>query len=391
MGRIATNPVKNYFLIDSVKHESTCKICKRILARNQSSNQEKHIERMHKDVFKELQALKAKQLSSFKKKPAKKTKRVRRRHDSDKTSDSCNSSSEQEVVDARQASSSSKSAQPTIDQYIKPKNLSVDINLISIKLACLELITVNGRPLAMLDDSGFQKLIKPLMNAVNKNSAINSENIRKMIVPSCMILRKQIMEEVKGKLISIKVDAATRLNRSFLGINVQYMMDGVISLRTLACRELYESHTGVYLMEVILEVLKEYGITLFQIYTFTSDNGANIVKCVELLRNEVNISRTLIDQIFGEVEEDASEALMDGLFDAFKLLEQENQMIPSDRGILNGIRCGAHTLQLVVFDVIKKDVPTEKLLTKARAVSKKLRAPTMMMLLKVIYFWLFII
>lgn len=74
MGRIATNPVKNYFLIDSVKHESTCKICKRILARNQSSNQEKHIERMHKDVFKELQALKAKQLSSFKKNQRKKLK-----------------------------------------------------------------------------------------------------------------------------------------------------------------------------------------------------------------------------------------------------------------------------------------------------------------------------
>lgn len=35
-------------------------------------------------------------------------------------------------------------------------------------------------------------------------------------------------------------------------------------------------------------------------------------------------------------------------------------------GILQIIRCGAHTLQLVVFDSLKKDKTIEKTLSKAR-------------------------
>lgn len=253
----------------------------------------------------------------------------------------------------------------------------------AIKSACLEMITVNGRPFTSLEDSGFQKIMKPLMAAVNTNNAINSQNIKKMIIPLCEDLRTQIKEEVQGKMISIKVDAATRLNRSFLGVNIQFMKEDTICLRTLACRELYESHTGAYLKKVILEVLEEYGISIFQIYSFTSDNGANIIKCVDLLREDVNLTNNLINEIFGEEDENASETLMAGLFEAFKLIEAENMSIPSDRGILNGVRCGAHTLQLAVFDVIKKDNQTEKTLAKARAVSKKLRTSTMTMVLKV--------
>lgn len=54
MGRSQTNPVKTYFVYDPVEKKSTCKLCKIALARNQSSNQEKHIERLHKNVFKKL-------------------------------------------------------------------------------------------------------------------------------------------------------------------------------------------------------------------------------------------------------------------------------------------------------------------------------------------------
>lgn len=118
------------------------------------------------------------------------------------------------------------------------------------------------------------------MSAVNNNNnAINSQNIKKMIIPLCEILRKQIMEEIQGKLISIKVDAATRFNRSFLGINIQFMLNSGICLRT--CRELTECHTGSY-----------------------------IVKCADLLRNDINITYTLMDQVFGEVEDDVPDSVI---------------------------------------------------------------------------------
>lgn len=65
----------------------------------------------------------------------------------------------------------------------------------------------------------------------------------------------------------------------------------------IACRELHESHTGMYLKNVILKVIREYEITIYQIYTFTSENGANIVKCIDLWRDDVNVTNNLMDEV----------------------------------------------------------------------------------------------
>lgn len=57
--------IKSYIIYGSVKLQSTCQVCKSVLARIQSSNprsnHEKHIERLHKIEFKMIQASKAKQ------------------------------------------------------------------------------------------------------------------------------------------------------------------------------------------------------------------------------------------------------------------------------------------------------------------------------------------
>jgi len=57
-------------------------------------------------------------------------------------------------------------------------------------------------------------------------------------------LINQISEDISFKLVSLKVDAVTRCNRAFLGINVQYIVNGCIKLRTIGIVELTESHTG---------------------------------------------------------------------------------------------------------------------------------------------------
>lgn len=50
-----------------------------------------------------------------------------------------------------------------------------------------------------------------------------------------LAIQKEIRTEActKARLISLKLDAVTRLNRSFLGINIQYTEDDYIKLRTL--------------------------------------------------------------------------------------------------------------------------------------------------------------
>ena len=57
-------------------------------------------------------------------------------------------------------------------------------------------------------------------------------------------LRQVIAAEVEGKHICLKVDIASRNERGFLGINVQYFQEGHLQLRTLAVKEMFARHTG---------------------------------------------------------------------------------------------------------------------------------------------------
>lgn len=49
-------------------------------------------------------------------------------------------------------------------------------------------------------------------------------------------------------------------------------------------------YLGMYLKDVILKTLNKYGVQSKQIYTITSNNGANIVKAISLVEKTVNVS-----------------------------------------------------------------------------------------------------
>ena len=136
-----------------------------------------------------------------------------------------------------------KKIQMHIDDTIKLKMKKRDL-----ENSCVELVTVNGRPFSILNDSGFQSIIQPIKRAIENNSkqkfSISPESIQKKIVEEADKIKKEIYEDVKNTMISMKIDAVTRLDRSFLGINIQYIQNTRITLRTLALKELKEEQTG---------------------------------------------------------------------------------------------------------------------------------------------------
>ena len=58
---------------------------------------------------------------------------------------------------------------------------------------------------------------------LNNSFAINPENVREGVLLADQKTRQDIREETKGKMVSIKMDCATRLNRSIYGINLQFI------------------------------------------------------------------------------------------------------------------------------------------------------------------------
>lgn len=154
------------------------------------------------------------------------------------------------------SSSKCKKTTGKVHKHQKEKQQQIDeMNFIKLKItkkdledSCVELVTVNGRPFSILNDSGFQNIINPIKSAIEdkykQKFSISSESIQKKVSEEADEIKKKISDDIKNILISMKVDSVTRIDRSFLGINIQYIKDTKIILRTLALKELKEKHTG---------------------------------------------------------------------------------------------------------------------------------------------------
>ncbi|KAL5241000.1 hypothetical protein ACI65C_008410 [Semiaphis heraclei] len=126
-----------------------------------------------------------------------------------------------------------------------------------------------------------------------------------------LLIQDEIANEVQSKLISLKLDGVTRLNRAFLGVNMQYIVDDCIKLRTLGLVELTESHTGIYLKETILNILKKFKIEQNQLYTITSDNGANMLKAINLVEEEISSTVAATTELNDESIEETADVSSD--------------------------------------------------------------------------------
>lgn len=51
---------------------------------------------------------------------------------------------------------------------VSKKKLYVNIDKFKVLEACTEMVTVNGRPLTLFHDSGFKKILDPLISAIGE-------------------------------------------------------------------------------------------------------------------------------------------------------------------------------------------------------------------------------
>lgn len=163
-------------------------------------------------------------------------------------------------------------------------DITISISFKELKQIITELIAVNGLALRCINYSGFQKLLSPILKGLGKTAfKINQDSIPKIIYDYAIDVTQIIWKMVKNRFVSLLVDSATRLDRSFLGVNLQYHDNGSAVICNLGLIALEESHTGEYLKRVIVELLEKFGITLNQVVSITSDNGANMIRCIRLI------------------------------------------------------------------------------------------------------------
>lgn len=62
-------------------------------------------------------------------------------------------------------------------QFLQP-TIKVNLDSKTIINGCIELVTVNERPYSLLDDSGFKKILNPVLNGLRKKLTMNSNTIK---------------------------------------------------------------------------------------------------------------------------------------------------------------------------------------------------------------------
>ncbi|XP_024892141.1 uncharacterized protein LOC112467670 [Temnothorax curvispinosus] len=311
---------------------------------------------------------------------------------------------ELDVTSSNSSSSLASTEKISTNRKRKRTSVSVEIDYNEIIDACVEMTTVNGRSINFVEDSGFKRIIDPILNGLTKDGpkiVVNREIIKRQITTEAQNIREEILQDVKGRLICVKIDNATRLDRSLMGINIQYCKEGKLIIRNICTKELDCTHTAENLKREIIIELDKCGISENMIYCVTTDNAANMLKTIKLLSDDVssmhvesetnenndeemNENMNSSDEDSEEegsetedeesneniLEENSTKSVENDLFLTFDNLPSKF----SSEGVI-GQRCVAHTLQLAVEDAVKKN-DIRELLTRARSLVKKLRTPT---------------
>lgn len=288
----------------------------------------------------------------------------------------------------------------------------------SLRMSCVELLTINGRPFLHIMDSGLRKILRIVSELASDNenigeidlSVINSVTVLEDIAKTSEIIVDIISDEVKNKMISLMVDLVSKRGRSILGMNIQFINADTneITIRCIGMVRLNRSHTGRYLSDLVTQKLMVYNIKTEQIYSMTTDNGANVIKCNEIIRNEFEAATNLPQAIDLLDTTEFNDAVVDAFTDTALFSEASGDVSPerseqhprpgeddltddhsdhlltiftdeyvsetnSSFQLINGNLCGAHSLQLAVNNAIALWDKRTGLLTKCRSVTDKLR------------------
>lgn len=97
----------------------------------------------------------------------------------------------------------------------------------------VELLTVNGLPLNLLRYPAFLRIIRPIEEGLKMSRHLNPETIKPILHRVSTQIQKQIIADITGIFICLKLDLATRMNREFICVNIQYVKKNQMIIRTL--------------------------------------------------------------------------------------------------------------------------------------------------------------
>lgn len=302
---------KQIFVYDESTKKTKCSECNKLLIGKYEQNWKRHLNKYHQDIAKNFNAV-------IKKRPAEIDSEIPKK----------------------------KHAGPSRGGYIKH---------------CVALIVIHLLPLISMTWEPFRDLTNPFAKAAG--FVMNAVNIITFIAKSANAIRLKVKREIRHRMISLKLDVASRGGKSVLGVNIQYYskVERKIVIRTLGMITLESRHTSSYLELMINALLKLYDIDKRNIYSYTSDNGKNMISLGNLIKTTqhfllLNDELRHLQNNYSDEDNEDEDNDYDNNENNASTSEHENikKCLNEVFTIFVVIRCAAHTLQLAVLDTIKQ-------------------------------------
>lgn len=291
------------------------------------------------------------------------------------------------------------------DKYFNEKNRKAMMKKRLKTLQCFcKIVTINGRPFASLLDSGFIELIEDDLKqldlcglgiTVDKNFL----ELKKYIDQLVKKVQSRIQQDFKDRYISLMLDAASKNNKSVLGISAQYRADGKLNSYVLGMIYMEKAHTAEYMNNLVKNCLKKYEIQADHAISFTTDNASAMIAMTKQFDEDIHevhrfdddddsetIDLGLPSFINGEqLSEEQMKLIMESISsieeireslddadDFEQLYEEFIGDITKASSMVHTIRCAAHVNQLGVRCGIKKS-NVGPLLAMCNFITKKMR------------------
>lgn len=302
--------------------------------------------------------------------------------------------------------------------YSKLDSLDESIEQKRLKLLfdCVEIVAINGNAFRRLSDSGLLSMISNTLDelkAAGRGINLKDEHLTEV---KCFMqdiaekMKVKLSDEMNNRPVTLMADITTRIRRSIFGVSAQYIHNGVHKIRSIGMVELIDTHTGTHLASVTRKLLEKYSVNGRQLISITTDNGANVVKMVRDVEQQMTIDKPHHQLEFREnmeaddIEiENYLETIPDVTDnDALQMIfasnddddnDNDDEVHEANQNLLNavvsdlqsqtesefiweiyGTHCIEHTLQLAILKGIKKlSTENKNIISICRRVAKTLR------------------
>lgn len=250
-------------------------------------------------------------------------------------------------------------------------------------------VAKNAVPIRYFSSPAYKLAVGELASKVGLS--LHRDNVRKFVISAADKMKEKLKKDLEGKLIYLKVDCATRIRTSYMGVNIRLVDNSNTAVtHTLVVKDTNAAHTSFALRKLLSSVLEDFGIPLQNVLCCVSDNASNMVRLVKDLNldlekmhrerereTQMNESSDDHDSDTSTDQEDDSQAGEESGHNSEDDHDDQSQSSQGDEEqqsqtaaafiqaeeelfrkmenslLVDHVRCGVHTLQLAILDGLR--------------------------------------